>query len=288
MNYRHAFHAGNFADVLKHLILVRILLHLRDKMTPFRVIDTHAGAGCYDLASPQAARTGEWRDGIGRVIDATWAADAAALVAPYFATVQSSNTGDALRRYPGSPIIAARLMRPHDRLVACELEPVAASELSRQLKAFPQAKVTTIDGWTALNAFVPAKERRGLVIVDPAFERRDDFAQLTDGIVGAHRKWPTGIYLLWYPIKSPDGPDRLSRALRAAAISKSLRVEMSVRSTDMDGSLGACGIIVINPPWRLESELRTILPALLEHLGRDEERGFRIVTGFGETDHSRA
>lgn len=288
MNYRHVFHAGNFADVLKHIILVRILLHLRDKVAPFRVIDTHAGAGCYDLASPEADRTGEWRDGIGRVIEVRWPADAAALVAPYLAAVRISNPGDALRRYPGSPLIAAQLMRPQDRLVACELEPVAAAELSRQLRMIPQAKVTAIDGWIALKAYVPPKERRGLLIVDPPFEQRDDFARLADGVVGAYRKWPTGIYLLWYPIKSHDGPDRLAKTLRAAAICKCLRIEMTVRSRDMNGGLGACGLIVINPPWRLSSELEIILPALVEHLGRDAGCGFRLDAGIGATNHSGA
>ncbi len=287
MNYRHAFHAGNFADVLKHIVLVRTLVHLRDKAAPFRVIDTHAGAGLYNLTGTESERTGEWRDGIGRLIDAPWPAPAAALVAPYFATVHDYNPTGALHNYPGSPLIAARMMRPQDRLVACELEPVAARELSRRLRPVAQAKTTAIDGWIALNAYVPAKERRGLVIVDPAYERRDDFVRLADGVTAAHRKWPTGIYLLWYPIKDRDNPDRLAKMLRAGAIRKCLRIEMTVRTLDKDGSLGACGVVVINPPWPLEAELEVILPTLVEHLGRDSERGFRVDRPGGDADHFR-
>src|ERR1700720_4014776 len=165
MNYRHAFHAGNFADVFKHIIIVRILTHLREKIAPFRVIDTHAGEGLYDLAGEEANRTGEWRDGIGRLADAALPADAAPLIAPYLAALRVCNQGIALRHYPGSPLLARHLLRPQDRLIACELEPAAALALSRHLRGSATAKVIRIDGWVALQAYVPAKERRGLVIV---------------------------------------------------------------------------------------------------------------------------
>jgi 23S rRNA (adenine2030-N6)-methyltransferase len=241
MNYRHAFHAGNFADVFKHVLLVRILVHLREKPAPFRVIDSHAGAGLYDLSADDANRTGEWRDGIGRLAGASLAATvgaaAAELIAPYLAACQDAEgRGPEQCLYPGSPVIAARLLRPNDRLIACELEPAAAAALARNLHskaaqrergvrgargslAVPravravdgspttrgapgkapaeQAKVLRMDGWTALNAYVPPKERRGLVLIDPPYERPDDFARLADGVTAAHRKWPSGIYMLW-------------------------------------------------------------------------------------------
>jgi 23S rRNA (adenine2030-N6)-methyltransferase len=236
MNYRHAFHAGNFADVFKHVILSRILVHLREKPAPFRVIDTHAGAGVYDLSADDANRTGEWRDGIGRLAGASLAATvgaaagAAELIAPYLAACRDAEgRAPAQRLYPGSPVVTARLLRPQDRLIACELEPVAAAALARHLRskapqgaprvrgargeplAVPgvpaldgspmerpgkapaeEAKVLRMDGWTALNANVPPKERRGLVLIDPPYERPDDFARLADGVTAAHRKWPSG------------------------------------------------------------------------------------------------
>jgi 23S rRNA (adenine2030-N6)-methyltransferase len=269
MNYRHAFHAGNFADVFKHIIIVRILIHLREKIAPFRVIDTHAGAGLYDLAGETANRTGEWRDGIGRLTGATLPTDVAALIAPYLATLRACNQPEELRHYPGSPLLVRHLLRPQDRLIACELEPHAATSLSHNLRAPAQAKVMRIDGWIALNAYVPAKERRGLVIVDPPYEQPDDFTRLARGIAAAYRKWPTGIYLMWYPIKDRDGPDRLARTLRQAGVEKCLRAELAVATAQPDGSLSACGIIVINPPWKLAAEIEVIGPALLDRLRRD-------------------
>jgi len=297
MNYRHIFHAGNFADVLKHAILARILVHLREKPAPFRLIDTHAGEGLYDLAGEEANRTGEWRDGIGRLLAATLPAAAAERIEPYLAAVRACNRGQVLRFYPGSPLVARHLLRPRDRLIACEVAAGAAAALSANLRAAAraeidgearparpacrprpprgQAKVLAIDGWVALEAYVPPRERRGLVIVDPPYERPDDFGRLADGIVAACRKWPTGIYLMWYPIKGRDGPDRLAAALRRAAVDKALRVELTVAATP--SGLGACGIIVINPPWRLAADLDIMLPPLLDVLGRDAGRGAAAV-----------
>jgi len=299
MNYRHAFHAGNFADVLKHIIITRILIHLRDKVAPFRVIDTHAGEGLYDLAGEEANRTGEWRDGIGRLADAALAADAAALIEPYLAALRACNQSAELRHYPGSPLLARHLLRPQDRLIACELEPAAALALSRHLGApsaqakamrtlCARATALQIDGWIALNAFVPVKERRGLVIVDPPYERPDDFARLADGIAAAHRKWPTGIYLMWYPVKGRDGPDRLATMLRQAGVEKCLRVEFAVAAAQPDGGLNACGVIVVNPPWKLAAEIEIIGPALVDLLGRDTGRGYAVDRLDPDRTHSNA
>lgn len=276
MNYRHAFHAGNFADVVKHILIVRILTRLREKATPFRVIDTHAGEGIYDLSGEEAARTGEWRDGIGRLVEAQLPADAAELVAPYLAAVRACNHGGGLRYYPGSPVLALRLLRPQDRLIACELEPRAAAVLSRRLRGSPPAKVTAIDGWTALNAYVPPRERRGLVIVDPPFEQPDDFARLADGVAAAYGKWPTGIYLLWHPVKDRDGPDRFIRKLRRIGMEKCLRLEFAVSAPRPEGGLSGCGLVIVNPPWRLADEIRASAPALIAVLGRDPTRSWLV------------
>ncbi len=272
MNYRHAFHAGSFADVFKHAILTRVLVHLRAKTAPFRVIDIHAGAGLYDLASAESGRTGEWRDGIGRVFDAALPAAAGELLAPYLAAVRSFNPDGALRHYPGSPLIVCRLLRPQDRLIACELEAASASALAHRLRPIRQAKAIEIDGWVALNAYVPPNERRGLVVLDPPYEKPDDFARLAAGLAAAFRKWPTGIYMAWYPIKGRDGPDALVRALRRGGVEKALRLEMMVAPPDADGRLAGSGLVVVNPPWRLQSEAETILGALSHLLGRGAPR----------------
>jgi 23S rRNA (adenine2030-N6)-methyltransferase len=271
MNYRHAFHAGNFADVLKHATLARILVHLADKAAAFRVIDTHAGAGLYDLGSDAADRTGEWRDGIGRLIDAKLPGDIRALLAPYLAAVAAANGGAALRRYPGSPLIALNLMRPQDRLVACELEPGAAAGLVANLRRDARARAVAIDGWVALNAYVPPKERRGVVLIDPPYEDKDEFARLADALAAAQRKWATGVFLLWYPIKDRFGPDRLAAALRRGATAmtsqKVLRAELEWPPAGVPGRLSGAGLIVVNPPWRLAEELEHLLPALRSALG---------------------
>jgi 23S rRNA (adenine2030-N6)-methyltransferase len=259
MNYRHAFHAGNFADVLKHVVLARILVHLRDKEQAFRVIDTHAGAGLYDLGAEEASRTGEWREGIGRLMAAEFAPEIRLLLAPYLDAVTALNGGRELRRYPGSPLIALTLMRPQDRLVASELEPRASAALARQLGRDRRARAVGIDGWVALKAYVPPKERRGIVLIDPPFEDKQEFERLANSVRAAYRKWPTGIYLLWYPIKDRAGPDELASRLSRGGIAKMLRIELG---TGEPGRLNGAGLIVINPPWRLADELARLLPVL--------------------------
>jgi 23S rRNA (adenine2030-N6)-methyltransferase len=279
MNYRHAFHAGNFADVVKHAILTRILVHLRDKPAPFRVIDLHAGAGLYDLASEESQRTGEWKNGIGRLFAAelrpeeahreklrpdALRPEAAALLAPYLAVVRAFNPGGELRHYPGSPLIVGEMLRANDRLIACELEPSAAAALRRRLRSVRQAKAIAIDGWVALNAYVPPTERRGLVLLDPSYEEADEFPRLATALASGWRKWRTGIYMAWYPIKNRNGPDALARSLARSGIEKALRLELSVGPIAPDGPLSGCGLVVVNPPWRLAEEAELLLDVLVE------------------------
>jgi 23S rRNA (adenine2030-N6)-methyltransferase len=267
MNYQHAFHAGNFADVHKHVVLTRILDYLRQKPAAFRVIDIHAGAGRYDLFGPQATRSGEWRDGIGRLFARPGAAarkiDAAqALLAPYLDTVASLNPGGTLRAYPGSPVIVQALLRRQDRLIACELEPKVAAALKTELGGDARAKVLAIDGWIALFANIPPKERRGLVLIDPPYEESRDFDRLSDALAQAHRKWPSGLYVLWYPIKTREAPDALARRLRRLNVPKILRCELSVAPPRADAALTGSGLIIVNPHFPLERELQKLLPAL--------------------------
>jgi 23S rRNA (adenine2030-N6)-methyltransferase len=280
MNYHHAFHAGSFADVVKHAVLARILVHLRAKPAAFRVIDTHAGAGLYGLTGAEATRSLEWRDGIHRLLAAPLPKSVRNLLAPYLDIVMGLNSAGRLACYPGSPAIVRAELRPQDRLVACELEPNAAATLARNLAGDRRVKAITIDGWTALNAYVPPPERRGLVLVDPPFEKEDDFARLARGLETAHRKWAHGTFLLWYPIKSREQPDALARRLRRSGIPKILRAEINLTARD-DNRLGGCGLIVVNPPWTLESELAAMLPQLVAILS-PQGGGHRVDWLSGE------
>jgi 23S rRNA (adenine2030-N6)-methyltransferase len=261
MNYRHAFHAGGVADVVKHAVLVRVLRHLREKPAAFRVIDTHGGAGLYDLGGPEAGRSPEWRDGIGRLTAAAIDAEPGALLAPYLEAVAGFNPDGQMRVYPGSPALVRTLLRTQDRLVASELEPNAAAALRRNIGWDRRVKVVAIDGWVALNAYVPPPERRGLVLIDPPFERVDEFDRLARALEAAHRKWATGIFMAWYPIKDRQRPDALARRLRNAGIPKVLRAELDFTAAHNPKGLQGCGLIVINPPWMLHAELGVLLPA---------------------------
>jgi 23S rRNA (adenine2030-N6)-methyltransferase len=282
MNYRHAFHAGNFADVVKHAVLTRLLVHLCGKPAAYRVIDTHAGAGLYDLAGPEAARSGEWRNGIERLLGAGRGETLRALLDPYLDAVAVHNPTGRLTRYPGSPALVRAFLRAQDRLVACELEPNAAASLKRNFAKDRCVKVLAIDGWTALNAHVPPKERRGLVLIDPPFESSGDFARLAHGLEAAHHKWANGIYLMWYPIKARDEPDALARRLRRSGIGKILRAEVSIAARPDPSRLTGCGLMVVNPPWTLESELQAALPELAAVLAGAERGSSRIERISGE------
>jgi len=283
MNYRHAFHAGGFADVIKHIVLVRILTYLQDKPAAFRVIDTHAGAGVYDLTSDEARRGGEWLTGIARVMQARFSETTLPLVLPYLDIVRAFNPQTGLGTYPGSPLIARALLRPQDRLTACEVEPKARKHLIEALRRDTQARVVDLDGWVALPAFVPPKERRGLVMIDPSYEHKDEFERLATGFAEAFAKWPTGSYLLWYPVKSRRATDNLARHVAEvagadAAAGKCLRLEFSVAPQVTGAGLTSAGLLIVNPPWTLAGELKAILPELEKPLGQGGAGRFRLET----------
>ena len=281
MNYRHAFHAGNFADVMKHLILVRVLVHLRRKETPFRVIDTHAGIGLYDLAGDEAERTGEWRDGVGR-LEAPFSRDVEALIAPYreVLAMVRSRSGHV---YPGSPMILRELLRRQDRGVLVELHPEDGDRLAAEARS-PRLKVLKLDGWVALHALIPPKERRGVVLIDPPYETPGELDRLAVELAKALRKWPTGVFIGWYPIKDPQEVEPVAEALRRAAPDKGLRLELMVERPDGAGRLSGCGLFILNPPWTLKSEATAILPALAERLAR---RGYGAYRCEPLGKHSR-
>jgi 23S rRNA (adenine2030-N6)-methyltransferase len=281
MNYRHGFHAGNFADVIKHIVLVRILVHLQDKPAAFRVIDSHAGAGRYDLTSDEAQRGGEWLTGIARVTQARFSQTTLPLLAPYLDIVRAFNPQTELTAYPGSPLIIRALLRPQDRLTACEVEPTARKRLIDALRRDIQARVVDLDGWVALPAFVPPKERRGLVVIDPPYEAKDEFERIGAGFAAAFAKWPTGSYLLWYPAKRRRATDNLARQVArlagaGASPATSLRLDFSVAPQAADDRLTSAGLLLVNPPWRLAAELRAILPELEKPLGIGGAGRFRL------------
>ena len=283
MNYRHAFHAGGFADVIKHIVLVRILTYLQDKPAAFRVIDTHAGAGLYDLTGDEASRGGEWLTGIARLMQARFSETTMPLVAPYLDIVRAFNPQRDIKAYPGSPLIARALLRPQDRLTACEVEPKARKRLIDALRRDTQARVVDLDGWVALPAFVPPNERRGLVLIDPPYEQKDEFERLAAGFAEAFVKWPTGSYLLWYPVKSRRATDSLARHVTEVAGAgtppgKCLRLEFSVAPQTAGAALASAGLLIVNPPYTLMGELRAILPELEKPLGRGGAGRFRLET----------
>jgi 23S rRNA (adenine2030-N6)-methyltransferase len=283
MNYRHAFHAGSFADVIKHIVLARILIYLQEKPAGFRVIDTHAGAGIYDLASDEARRGGEFLTGIARLMQARFSEKTLPLITPYLDIVRAFNPGRELTAYPGSPLIARALLRPQDRLTACEVEGKARKQLIDALRRDPQARVVDLDGWLALPAFVPPNERRGLVLIDPPFEAKDEFERLAGGFAQAFAKWPTGSYLLWYPVKSRRATDTLVRHVAEVAghgkpAAKCLRLEFSVAPQEIGAGLTSAGLLIVNPPWTLMGELKAILPELEKPLGQGGAGRFRLET----------
>ncbi len=270
MNYRHGFHAGNFADVLKHAVLARMLIHLRSKEKPFRVIDTHAGPGAYDLHGERARRTGEWRDGIGRLIDAAapLKRELEDFLAPYLEAVGAWQKQHGPSSYPGSPAIVRHFLRPDDRLLAIELEERAFMKLERLFPAGDRAKALRLDGYEAWRAFIPPKERRGLVLVDPPYEAQDEFARAAQGLEAGLRKWPSGMTLLWYPVKDRTLVGHFFARLVGRLPQESLRVELDTGASEDERGLCACGLILANPPWTLERELETALPLLARRLAR--------------------
>lgn len=268
MNYRHGFHAGNFADILKHVVLMRVMTHLNAKDTPYRVVDTHAGAGRYDLGSEEALRTHEWKDGVARLDQAPLAPPVEALLKPWRDAVAGARALYGPSAYPGSPWLCRRAMRRDDRLIAAELHPQTHKKLVAAIGRDERCKALAIDGWNALRGNVPPKERRGVVLIDPPFEEKDEFATLAAELIAAHRKWATGIYAVWFPIKDRRAVEGLIDSVLAAGIGRLLRLEIDVDRPEAAGGLSATGMLIVNPPWMLGDEARIILPALTERLAQ--------------------
>ena len=280
MNYRHIYHAGNFADVFKHIVLMLLLGHLLKKDRPFFVLDTHAGLGLYDLSAAQAQKTSESAAGIGRLWETE---NLPGAVAHYVAAVRRYNPDGVLRFYPGSPLIAHDVMRLSDRLAANELHPGDGEVLKNSLKIFRNVRVEAMDAYRALKSFLPPPEKRGLALVDPPFEAPDEFVRLTQGLKEAHARWATGIYALWYPIKDPAQIAGWHRDLGASGITRITAFDFYLHHPVKDrGKLNGCGLAVVNPPWTLADELRTIMPFLTAVLTEGRGR-FDVNEISGET-----
>jgi 23S rRNA (adenine2030-N6)-methyltransferase len=268
MNYRHAFHAGNFADVVKHVALIAILLHLRKKESPFAVIDSHAGQGLYDLASDEARRTGEAQNGIEKLRGLN-GPDA---LTCYLALVEEGGTHGASaaagatikRTYPGSPLIAAKLLRPQDRLVAIEKHPADAAALKRALAPFKKARAEEGDGYARLAALLPPPERRGLVLIDPPFEAADEFETAAKAARDGFRRFATGIFLLWYPVKSLGSAGAFCDEVLAGGASRALTIQTAIAAEE--GKLSRAGLLVLNPPYGFDAGMREILGLIAPRL----------------------
>ncbi|GAB4349917.1 MAG: 23S rRNA (adenine(2030)-N(6))-methyltransferase RlmJ [Oricola sp.] len=264
MNYRHIFHAGNFADVFKHIVLARVITYMQKKDAAFRLLDTHAGLGLYDLSSEQAQKTGEWKTGIGKVLDAADGAPAEVreLLAPYLEAVRACNPEGGITFYPGSPMIARKLFRKQDRLTALELHPDDYAVLHSHFEGDIQVRCTKLDGWLGIKSHLPPKERRGIVLVDPPFEVYHEFFNILTALKEGHKRFATGTFLLWYPVKHRQGVAEFREELRALKIPRILDTALEVRSSRDEVRFDGSGMIIVNPPYTLESELRTILPWL--------------------------
>ncbi|MEO7198703.1 MAG: 23S rRNA (adenine(2030)-N(6))-methyltransferase RlmJ [Dokdonella sp.] len=274
MNYRHAFHAGNFADVLKHTVLTGLLEALKGKQTPFCYMDTHAGRGRYQLNSDEAIRTGEYSGGVQRLLTAQ---RAPSLLHIYMNLIRGMNTGTEIVQYPGSPFLASLLMREQDRGILCELQNEEANALKAVFREDARFAVHTRDGYAAMKALLPPKERRGLVLIDPPFEAQDDeFRIIEHALVDAHKRWPTGMYAIWYPIKLRQHVQPFHRWLTKSGFGNVLVAELLLHPDNSALRLNGAGMAIINAPWKFDKQLNELLPILGELLAQGRYGQHRV------------
>lgn len=266
MNYRHAFHAGNHGDILKHIILARALSLMIAKDKPMAVLDAHAGIGRYDLSGVQATKTGEWQSGIAK-LDDDFAPDVEAVLEPYRNILAALNLDGDGRYYPGSPEIASQMIRATDRLIANELHPVDAAELTKNYAAEKNVLVKQLDYLQAVKSELPFRERRGLVLIDPPFEVLDETLRTAQALEFGYRRMATATFMIWYPVTTEEFAKQFVDTMRALKIPNMLWCELRIKAAFAQGGLSGSGLIIINPPWTLENDLRILLPALAERLG---------------------
>jgi 23S rRNA (adenine2030-N6)-methyltransferase len=278
VNYRHTYHAGNFADVFKHIFLARILSYLTRKETALRFMDTHAGIGRYDLHGEEARRAGEWRNGVAKFKNAAPPSDVAALLEPYLQTLGPLDSEGRPESYPGSPAIAQALLRPQDRLALCELHPEDRAALVANMGRDGRLAIVELDAYVAFNAWLPPKEKRGLVLIDPPYEAPDETKRLIEALGRALRKWPIGVYALWRPIKEGREDGRFLNAVAAIGAPNMLRLELDIGEAPTASAasvpLTKTGLLVVNPPYVLFEEAKILLPYLMTLLERGPGAGF--------------
>ena len=276
MNYRHAFHAGNFADVFKHAILVGLLEALKTKQAPFCYFDSHAGSGRYELHSEEARKTGEHENGVLRLLAATRLNSQLHIYLNLVRALNAGNPGE-LNVYPGSPMIAALLLREQDRAVLCELQPDEAAKLKRLFGGDARIGVHQRNGYSAMSALLPPKEKRGLVLIDPPFEAQDDeFRAIEIAFTAAYSRWPGGTYAVWYPIKLRQHTVPFQRWFARHRIPKVLCAELLLHPDNSALRLNGCGMIIVNPPWKFERQLEELLPSLRDHLRQGRFGDYRV------------
>jgi 23S rRNA (adenine2030-N6)-methyltransferase len=276
MNYRHAFHAGNHGDALKHTLLARVLSYLTQKDSALAVLDAHAGIGRYDLTGLEALKTGEWRGGIGRLLTAKLPVQVADLLQPYLDVVRAVNASSELQYYPGSPEIARRLLRPSDRLVLNELHPVDHDTLATRFGFFKQVRLTQVDALQAVKAALPFPEKRGLVLIDPAFEVLDESTRVARMVAQGLRRMAPVCMMIWYPVTTQKFADDFCDGLTFEGAKSVLRAELLVRKPQEAGGLAGSGLVIVNPPWTLRNEAALLLPALSAILGESGQGHSRL------------
>lgn len=267
MNYRHAYHAGNHADVLKHIVLARIFALMARKDTPFAYLDSHSGIGLYDLLGDEASRTGEWESGIGRLYGRD---DVPELLQDYLGVVSALNPDGGLEFYPGSPELGRRLTRPQDRVMLNELHPEDGRLLKANMAGERRIAVHQGDGWLLPRAFLPVPEKRGVLLIDPPFEQPDDLERCVNALDEAIGRMRQTVVAIWYPIKDRRQLKRFYQRLEKSSAPKLLRVELCVHPADTADRLNGSGLVIANPPWPLDEELRGLLPWLAETLAQSE------------------
>lgn len=278
MNYRHEFHSGGAADVFKHVVLLQLVRRLQHKPAPFCYVDTHAGRGSYPLDQGGAARTREFQRGVARLWPDRGAADLPPALADYLARVAELNSGGELTRYPGSPRLVRAVLRPDDRMILCELQPAEAAALRDEFsvrgehgaRRDPQVAIHQRDGYEALSALLPPTPRRGLVLIDPPYERPDEFAAALAGLQLARQRWPQACAALWYPIKGPLAATLLHAAVLRAGMRDVLCAELRTRPDD-PAVLSGSGLLLAGAPWQTDTALRALLPDLATRLAEEPE-----------------
>lgn len=280
MNYRHIYHAGNFADVFKHIVLILTADYLHKKEKPFFALDTHAGLGKYDLYSEQASKTGEAAQGVAKLY-ATDHRELPAIIRRYFSFFPRYNRDKDLRTYPGSPLILRDTLREQDRMVANELHPDDYKALRNTLGGDKRIKVTQEDAYLTLKAYLPPPERRGLVLVDPPFEVTNEFELMAKGLAEAHKRWATGVYVLWYPIKDRSVVDAFHQSVKDLGIPDCKALDFILGEPEKEGGLFGCGLLTVNAPWTLTDDLNRVMPWLIDKL-TDGQGRFEVTVLSGE------